>query len=104
MANTQEMEDPILYVGKLEQELAEFVHENGDYLFMVFVVVCFFAIAWLLFRKRKSPPPVPASARTRAIVEIMLASPDMFSDADGGRTRLIMGGTSTRRTSDIGSN
>ena len=56
MANTQEMEDPILYVGKLGHELTEFVHENGDYLFMVFFVVCFFAIAWLLFRKRKFVP------------------------------------------------
>jgi len=104
MASTQEMEDPILYVGKLEHELTEFIHENGDYLFMVFVVVCLFAIAWLLFRKRKSSPPVPASARTRAIVGIMLASPDMSSDADGGRTRLIMGDTPTRRTNDLGSN
>jgi hypothetical protein len=98
------MEDPILFVGKLEHELTEFIHENGDYLFMVFVVVCLFAIAWLLFRKRKSPPPVPAPARTRAIVGIMLASPDMSSDADGGRARLIMGDTSTRRTNDLGSN
>jgi len=89
--------DPILYVGKLEHKLTEFIHENGDYLFMVFALVCFFAIAWLLFRKRKSPPPEPASARTRAIVGIMLASPDMSSDADGGRTRLIMGDDVTRR-------
>ena len=91
MAKAEEMDDPILYVGKLEHELTDFIHENGDYLFMVFVVVCFVAIAWLLFHRRKSPPPEPASGRTRAIVGIMLASPRWPSDADGGRTRLIMG-------------
>ena len=91
------MADPILYFGKLEHELTEFIHENGDYVFVVFVVVCLFAIAWLRFRKHNSPPPVPASARTRAIVGIMLASPGMSSDADGGRTRLIMGDQPTRR-------
>jgi hypothetical protein len=98
------MEDPILYTGKVEHALTEFIHENGDCLFLVLVVVSFFAIAWLLFRKRKSPPPVTASARTRAIVGIMLASPGMTSDADGGRTRLIMGDTPARRTSELGSN
>jgi len=97
------MEHSILYFGKLGHKLTEFINENFDYLFMVFVVVCFFAIAWLLFRKRTSPPPTPASARTRAIIGTMLASPDMSSDADGGRTRLIMGDTSTRRTNDLGS-
>ena len=102
--SNQEMEDPILSLGKLEHKLTEFIHENGDYLFMVFVVACIFAIVWLLFRRRKSPPPVPASARPRAIVGIMLASPGMTSDADGGRTRLIMGDTPARRTSDLGSN
>ena len=66
--------DPILYVGKLEHWLTEFIHEHGFYLFMVFAWACFAAIAWLLFRKRKSPPPEPTSARTRAIVGIMLAS------------------------------
>lgn len=92
------MEDPVLYFGKLLNELTEFIHDNGDYLFMVFAWACFLAIAWLLFRKRKSPPPVPASARTRAIVGIMLTSPGMSSDADCGRTRLIMGDTPTRHT------
>ena len=90
------MDDPILYVGKLEHELTEFIHDNGDYLFMVFAWACFAAIAWLLFRKRKSPPPESTSARTRAIVGIMLASPKTSSDADGGRTRLIMGDDSSR--------
>ena len=98
------MDDPILNVGKLEHKLTEFIHDNGDYLFMVFAWACFAAIAWLLFRKRKSPPPEPTSARTRAIVGIMLASPGMSSDADGGRTRLIMGDTPARRTDDLGSN
>ena len=83
--------DPILYVGKLGHKLTDFIHENGDYLFMVFVVLCFLAVAWLLTRQRKSPPSDPSSARTRAIVGTMLASPDMTSDADGGRARLIMG-------------
>ncbi len=96
------MEDPIVYTGKIEHALTEFIYENGDYLFMVFVVVCFFAIAWLLFRRRKSPPPpVLASARTRAIVGIMLASPDRSSDADGGVTRLITGDTPARRAIDL---
>jgi hypothetical protein len=94
------MEDPVLYCGKRLNELSEFIDDNGVYLFMVFAWGCILAIAWLLFRKRKSPPPVPASARTRAIVGIMLASPGMSSDADGGRTRLIMGDTPTRRTGD----
>jgi|SRR5713226_4973401 len=98
------MEDPVLYFGKLQNELTEFIHDNGDYLLMVFAWACFLAIAWLLIRKRKSPPPVPTSARTRAIVGTMLASPDMSSDADGGRTRLILGDTPTRRTNDFGSN
>ena len=94
MAKTEAMEDPILYIGKLGHELTDFIHENGDYLFMVFVMVCFVAIAWLLSRKRKSPPPEPpepASARTGAILGIMLASPRCSSDADGGLTRLIRG-------------
>ena len=94
------MEDPVLYFGKRLNELSKFIDDNGVYLFMVFAWGCILAIAWLLFRKRKSPPPVPASARTRAIVGIMLASPGMSSDADGGRTRLIMGDTPTRRTGD----
>ena len=92
----EEMKDP--YFMKLLNELTEFIHENGDYLFMVFVPICFFAIPWLLFRKRKSPPPVPALAQTRAIVGIMLASPGMSSDADGGRTRLITGDVPSRRS------
>lgn len=92
------MEDPVLYFGKLLNELTEFIHENGDYLFMVFTWACLLAIAWLLFRKRKSPPPQPASTRTRAIVGIMLASPGMSSDADGGRTRLIMGDVPSRQS------
>ena len=94
------MEDPVLYFGKLLNELTEFIHENGDYLFMVFAWGCFLAIAWLLFRKRMSPPPVPTSARTRAIVGSMLASPDMSSDADGGRARLIMGKSLSQKASD----
>ena len=92
------MEDPVLYFGKRLNELSEFIGDNGVYLFMVFAWGCILAIAWLLFRKRKSPPPVPASARTRAIVGIMLASPGMSSDADGGRTRLIMGDVPSRQS------
>jgi hypothetical protein len=85
------MEYSVLSFGKLLNELSEFIDENGVYLFMVFTWACIAAIVWLLFRKRKSPPPLPASPQTRAIVGIMLASPGMSSDADGGRTRLIMG-------------
>jgi hypothetical protein len=91
------MEDPVVNFGKLLNQLTEFIHENGLYLFMVFVWACFAAIAWLLFRRRKSPPRVPASAQTHAVVGIMLASPDMSSDADGGRTRLIMGKSPSQR-------
>ncbi len=90
--------DPIQYVAKVEHELTQFIHDNGDYLFMGFALLCFVAIGWLLSRKRKSLPPQPVSARTLAIVGIMLASPGMSSDADGGRTRLIMGDDPTRRT------
>ncbi len=98
------MEDPVLQFGQLLNELTGFIHENGVYLFMVFAWVCFAAIAWLLFRRRKTPPRIPASAQTRAVVGIMLASPGMSSDADGGRTRLIMGDVPSRRsnTSDSG--
>jgi hypothetical protein len=85
------MEDPIQYMGKFEHELTQLIHDYGEYLFMVLAWFCFGAIAWLLFRKRKSPPPEPASARTRAIVGIMLTSPEMSSEADGGYTRLIKG-------------
>jgi len=84
------MEDQVLHLGKLLNELWEFM-DNGIYPFMLFACVCFAAIAWLLFRKRTSPPPLPASPQTRAIVGIMLASPGMSSDADGGRARLIVG-------------
>lgn len=98
------MEDPVLYYGKLLNKLSDFIDENGVYLYMVFAWACIAAIAWLLFRKRTSPPPVPASAQTRAVVGTMLASPDKSSDADGGRTRLVMGDNSTRRTNDSGSN
>ena len=97
------MQDPIQYLGRFEHELTQLIHDYGDYLFMVFAWVCFGAIAWLLFRKRKSPAPEPASARTRAIVGIMLASPGMSSDADGGRTRLIMGDNPTRRANALNS-
>lgn len=97
------MEDPIQYVGKFEHELTQLIHDYGDYLFMVFALACFVAIAWLLFRKRRSPPPELASARTRAIVGIMLASPGISSDADGGGTRLIMGDNPTRRVNALNS-
>ena len=93
--------DPILYLGRLEDRLAEFVRANGDYLFMVFAVFCLLAIVWLVSRQGKSSRPEPSSARTRAIIGTMLASPNMSSDADGGRTRLIIGGS--RRARDFGS-
>lgn len=83
--------DPIQYAGELEHWLTEFIHEHGFYLFMVFALFCFLAIVWLLSRQRRLPPAEPSSARTRAIIGSMLASPDMSSDADGGRTRLIIG-------------
>lgn len=92
------MQDPVPYFGKLLNELSRFIDENGVYLFMIVEWVCIIAIAWLLLRKRKSPPPVPASAQTRAIIGTMLASPDMSSDADGGRTRLIMGDFPSRQS------
>ncbi len=97
------MKDPVLYFGKLLNELSEFIDENGLYLFMVLAWGCILAIAWLLFRKRKSPPLVPTSAQTRAIVGIMLASPGMSSDADGGRTRLIMGDVPSRQSNTLDS-
>jgi hypothetical protein len=98
------MKDPVLQFGKLLNELSGFIDENGLYLFMVFAWACIFAMVWLLFRKRKSPPSLPPSPQTRAIVGIMLASPNMSSDADGGRTRLIMGDVPSRQsnTSDLG--
>ena len=60
--------DPILYVGKLEDKLTEFVHANGDYLFIVFVFLCSLAVVWLLSRPRKLSLSEPSSARTRAII------------------------------------
>jgi hypothetical protein len=89
--------DPILYVGKLENWLTEFIHEHGFYLFMAFAFLGFLAIVWLLSRPRRLPPPESCSARTRAIIGSMLASPDTSSDADGGRTRLIMGKSPSQR-------
>lgn len=97
------MENPVLYFEELLNELWEFM-DNGVYPFMAFAAACFAAIAWLLFRKRKSPPPIPASPQTRAIVGLMLASQGMSSDADGGRTRLIMGDTLTHRANELDSN
>jgi hypothetical protein len=97
----QTMEHPVIYVakvGKVLDQLTQLVHEDGDYLFMGFALICFVAIVWLLSRKRKPLPPQTSSARTRAIVGIMLASPEMSSDADGGYTRLITGDDPTRRT------
>jgi hypothetical protein len=91
------MADPVRHFGKPLSELLEFM-DNGVYPFMAFAAACFAAIAWLLFRKRKSPPPIPASPQTRAIVGIMLASPGMSSDADGGRARLIMGDVPSRQS------
>ena len=96
--------NPILYAERVADMLTEFVHANGDYLFMGFVFFCLLAIGWLLSRRRKSTPPTPSSARTRAIIGTMLASPDLSSDADGGRTRLIMGDTPGRRAKDLRSN
>jgi len=92
--------DPILYVERLEDKLTEFIHANGDYLFAVFAFCCLLAVAWLLSRQRKLPPPSPTSARTRAIVGTMLASPYMSSDADGGRARLILGKSPVQKASD----
>lgn len=92
------MDDPILYVGKVEHELDRLIQNYGDYLFMGFALVCFVAIVWLLSRKRKSLPTQTASAKTRAIVGVMLASPEISSEADGGCTRLIMGDDPARRT------
>jgi hypothetical protein len=92
--------DPILYVGRLEDKLTEFIHANGDYLFAIFAFFCLLAITWLLSRQRKSPPPDPSPARTRAIIGTMLASPGMSSDADGGRARLIMGKSPSQKASD----
>jgi hypothetical protein len=92
--------DPILYVGKLEDKLTEFVGANGDYLFIVFAFLCLLAVAWLLSRPRKPLLSEPSSARTRAIIGTMLASPDMSSDADGGRARLIMGKSPSHKSSD----
>ena len=89
--------DPIQYASKVEHWLTEFIHEHGFYLFMVFAFLCFVAIVSLLSRQRKSPPAAPSSAKTRAIIGSMLASPDMSSDADGGRTRLIMGKSPSQR-------
>jgi hypothetical protein len=85
------MEHPVQYVAKLGKGLDRLIHDHGDYLFMGFVVICFVAIARLLGRKRKPLPPETGSARTRALIGVMLASPRLSSDADGGRTRLIMG-------------
>jgi hypothetical protein len=92
------MEDPILYVGKVEHELDRLIQNYGDYLFMGFALVCFVAIVWLLSRNRKSPLPTPASAKTHAIVGVVLASPDVSSEADGGYTRLVVGNDPVRRT------
>ena len=92
------MQDPVPYFGKLLNELSRFIDENGVYLFMIVEWICIIAIGWLLFRKRKSPRPVPTSAQTRAIIGTILASPDMSSDADGGRTRLIMGDVPSRQS------
>jgi hypothetical protein len=85
------MEYPVQHVGNIGKVLDQFIRANLDYLFMGFTVLCFAVIVWLLCRKGKVPPPPPADARTRAIIGTMLASPDMLSDADGGRTRLIWG-------------
>lgn len=92
--------NPILYAERVADKLTEFVHANGDYLFMGFVFFCLLAIGWLLSRRRKSPLPEPSSARTRAIIGTMLASPNMSSDADGGRVRLIIGKYPSQKASD----
>jgi hypothetical protein len=92
--------DPILYLGRLEDKLTEFVHANSDYLFMFFAFFCLLAILWLLSRRRKPSPDEPSSARTQAIIGTMLASPDLSSDADGGLARLIVGKSSNQKTPD----
>src|SRR2546426_2135319 len=85
------MEHPVEYVAKVGRELDQLIHDHGDYLFMGFAIFCFVAISWLLVRKRKQLPPDTGSVKARAVVGVMLASPRMSSDADGGRTHLIMG-------------
>lgn len=102
MTDGLRMEDQVRHFGKLLNELWEFM-DNGVYPFMLFACACSAAIAWLLSRRRTSPPPLPASPQTRAIVGIMLASPGMSSYADGGRTRLIMGDQQTRDAKGLGS-
>jgi len=86
------MQDPILYVGKVENVFDQFIYDYGDYLFMVFAWICLFVIAWILFRKRKAPSREPASAMIQTIVEIIVTSPAVSSDAGRSPTRLTMGG------------
>ena len=92
------MEDPIQYVAKFEHGLDQFIQDYGDYLFMALTAICFVAIVWLLSRNRKSLPPQTASAKTRAIIGVTLASREMSSEPDGGYTRLIVGDDPSRRT------
>lgn len=91
------MENQVLYLERRLIEFWEFM-DNGVYPFMAFACLCCAAIAWILSSKRKPPPPLPSSPQTRAIVGIMLTSPGMSSDADGGRTRLIIGDVPSQRS------
>jgi hypothetical protein len=85
------MEHPVQYVAKVGHGLDRLLHDHGDYLFMGFAVICFAVIAWLLGRKRRPSSPETGSPKTRAVIGLMLASPHRSSEADGGRTRLILG-------------
>ena len=53
------MQHPVELVGKLGKFVDRLIHEQGDFLFLVWTFLSLAVIAWILGRKRPSKPGTP---------------------------------------------
>ena len=49
------MEHPVEIIARITKALDRLIQDHGDYLFVGFVFLCLFAIAWIFMRRRKRP-------------------------------------------------
>ena len=49
------MTHPIEYLSRVTKFLDFMIREYGDYLFIGFVYLCLFILAWMFLRRRKGP-------------------------------------------------
>ena len=53
------MQHPVELVGELGKFVDRLIHEQGDYLFLVWTFLSLAVIAWIIGRKRRSKPGTP---------------------------------------------